>query len=507
MTRQQRITLITISVMVAMAWLDMTILSVALPPIQKSFNATRNQTQWIVTIYLLFSAVLAFGAGKISDLVGHHRTFSLGAGLFILSSLGCGLSFHIHTLIFMRALQAIGGTFAVISGMSYLSLIFPIENRGRAGGVVTTIASISPIIAPFLGGVIIQILNWHWIFLVNVVIGLFIAKPLFTIFHYNKKMPDTSVDQSSKQKHFDYLGLLLISLFTVTITLIFNRNNQSDWVTDKMALGLLIALLALAWFISHELRHKSPVVDLRLFRLPNYISGCFVMFASQFVNYYIIFFGVFIQNALGYSPFTTGLLLLPMGILLTLTAPVGGALVDRYGAHLPMTIGFSLMTIGYIITTCFISTLSYTALLPAFFGYGLGASLLGNPIRVSLLKNTPSDQFGMSTAILSGVRQIGGVVGFAIVGMIIAHKEKIVLVKKLMGISPTLTVKKIQVLQGLLSKTPSSLQLLSEFSPEKQALIKSHILSAYITAFHSALLFTCAILLLCSLISIKYIKP
>ncbi|PIZ03478.1 MAG: hypothetical protein COY58_09150 [Gammaproteobacteria bacterium CG_4_10_14_0_8_um_filter_38_16] len=498
MTRTQFIALIAVSIAIAMAWLDMTILSVALPSIQKSFDISRNQTQWIMTIYLLFSAVLAFGAGRLSDLFGHHRAFSLGAALFILSSLFCGLSFNVDILIVMRALQAIGGTFAVISGMSYLSTTFPIESRGRANGITTSIASIAPIIAPFLGGLIIKFLNWHWIFFVNVVIGVCIFIPLIKIFFEN--------ENPVQEKKIDYTGFIAIGIFTVTITLIFNHIGNWGWTSDKTLSGFLIAFAALLFFIIFELKQSHPIIDLQLFKLTNYVPGCVVMFLSQFVNFFIIFFGVYIQNALGYSPFMTGVLLLPIGILLTAFSSTGGRIADRYGARIPMNIGFFLITIGYILSTIFISSLSYLALLPAFIGYGFGACLLGNPLRISMLKNTPTKQFGMSTAILSGIRQIGGVIGFAVIGTIIAHTETLSVVSGLKKILPTISMRDIKVLQGILSHTPSSLKLLSQFNLEKQSQIKALVLNSYVHSFHSALLFSSVVLLICSVISVLFIK-
>lgn len=498
MTRAQRIALFTVSIVIAMAWLDMTILSVALPSIQKSFDATRNATQWIMTIYLLFSAVLAFGVGRLSDIFGHHRAFSLGTFLFILSSLLCGISFNIHLLIFARALQAIGGTFAVISGMSYLTTTFPIESRGRANGIAMSIASIAPIIAPFLGGVIIKLLNWHWIFFVNVLIGLLILIPLLKIF-FDKGHP-------TQEKNIDYTGFIAIGTFTVVITLIFNYVGAWGWISEKTLFGLLIALTSLAFFIVFELKQTHPIIDLHLFKLTNYAPGCTVMFVSQFVNFFIIFFGVYIQNALGYTPFMTGILLLPIGILLTVFSSIGGSLADKYGARIPMNIGFLLITTGYIVTTIFINSLSYFALLPAFVGYGIGACLLGNPLRISMLKNTPKEKFGMSTAILSGVRQIGGVIGFAVIGTIITHTETTAIVARISKILPTLSLKNIKILQGILSNTPSSLKLLSQFSPEKQVQIKSLVLQSYIHSFHNALLFACIMLSLCFIVSILFIK-
>ena len=498
MTRYQLTTLIVISVTVSMMFLDMTIFSIALPLIQKSFDATRSQSQWIVNIYLLVSSVFAFAAGRITDMFGHQKIFSIGTFVFIAASLMCGLSFSIDMLIFFRAIQALGAAFILIAGMSLSASIFSDANRGKANGIVMSAGSLAMVLAPFLGGVILQWLNWHWLFFINVILGALIFYPLLKLL----------LEKKERKVHgsFDYLGLTAIAIFTIAITLTFNNSSAWGWLSSKTIVGFLIGLIALASFLLIEKNKEHPLVRLQLFKIVNYIPGCAIMALAQASNYFIIFFGVFLQNALGYSPFISGCLLLPAGILLASFSSVGGRFSDKYGARLPMIFGLLLLSIGFILTTFFIKTLSYFSILPALIGYGIGSCFLSNPLRTSMMRNTPKEYFGMGTAILSGVRQIGGVIGFAIAAGIIVHVEKINAQMQLLKIIPELTIQKIQMLLGILSHTPSSIILLSQFNDKQQTIIKSIITECYVHSLYCALFFISTILVMCLLIALFFIK-
>ena len=498
MTRYQLTTLIVISVAISMIYLDMTIFSIALPPIQKSFDATRHQSQWIVNIYLLVSAVLAFAAGRISDMFGHQKVFATGTFVFIVASLLCGLSTSIDILIFFRAIQAVGAAFIVIAGMSLSASIFSDTDRGKANGIVTSVGSLAMLLAPFLGGIILQWLNWHWLFFINVILGVFIFYPLLKLFlEKNETKPNAT---------FDYSGLFAVAILTIAMTLTCDNANSWGWLSSKTIIGFLIALIALISFIFIEKNKEQPLLRLQLFKIVNYVSGCTVIAMSQAVNYFIIFFGVFLQNALGFSPFISGCLLLPAGILLASFSKVGGGFSDKYGARLPMLFGLLLLSIGFILTTLFIHTLSYFSILPALIGYGVGSCFLSTPLRTSMMRNTPKEFFGMGTAILSGVKQIGGVIGFAITAGIIVHVEKINVQSQLLKAIPQLTIQKIQILLGILSHTPSSILIFSQFNPQQQTIIKNVIINCYVHSLYCALFFMSTVLVISLLIAVFFIK-
>ncbi|OGT48800.1 MAG: hypothetical protein A3E82_08295 [Gammaproteobacteria bacterium RIFCSPHIGHO2_12_FULL_38_11] len=498
MSRYQSVTLIVISISTAMLFLDMTIFSVALPAIQKSFNATRAQTQWIVNIYLLVASVLAFAAGRISDMFGHQKVFSIGILIFLLASLMCGISFNVVMLIFFRAIQAFGAAFTLIAGMSLSASIFSDADRGKANGIVMSVGSLAMVLSPFIGGIIVQWLNWHWIFFINVILGIFIFYPTLKLL---REKSERRVGET-----FDYIGFLIIGLFTIVTTLTFNNAGQWGWSSLKSISGFLISLMSFILFIFIEKNKKHPVIRIQLFKIVNYVPGCAIMAMAQVTNYFIIFFGVFLQNALGFSSFISGCLLLPAGILLAVFSSVGGYFSDKYGARMPMIAGLLLLTVGYSASTLFLKTLSYYAILPALVGYGIGGCFLSNPLRTSILRNTPKEFFGMSSAILSGVRQVGGVIGFAITAGIIVHVERIKAQAQLLQLVPSLTTQKIHTLLGILSNTPSSQAIILQFSPSTQETIKNVIVKSYEYSLYCALFFTSVLLLLCLLIALFFIK-
>lgn len=483
MTKSQIMILFVVTIAIAMVYIDMTILGVALPSIQKVFNATRSETQFIVTIYLLVTAVLTFSVGRLSDMLGHKKIFIMGTGIFCLASLACGLSVNISMLVMARALQAFGSAFILIGGMSLLAQTFSDEDRGKANGIAMSVGTLMMTIAPFLGGIILKFLSWHWIFFVNVILGLIISPALIAIYKQSK----VAVTHKKRDK-FDWFGFASIGFFTVAITLTFNHLSQWGWFGAKTIGGFIMALIALLIFLKIERKHQNPIIQLKLFKIANYIPGCMIMALTQAMNFFAIFFAVFIQNALGYSPFVAGILLLPSGILLAVFSSAGGYFADKFGARVPMISGLSIISVGFLVTTLSIQSMSYFSLLPAMIGYGIGACFLSTPLRTALLRQTPKAYFGMTTSILSGTRQIGGVIGFSVIGYIIVHVEKVKASVLLLKKIPGMTIENAHHLLGVLSGTQQSKLALAHFSLPDQVAIKHIVLSSYVSGFFYALL-------------------
>lgn len=483
MTKSQIMILVTVTIAIAMVYIDMTILGVALPSIQKAFNTTRNDTQFIVTIYLLVTALLTFSVGRLSDMQGHKKVFVIGAGVFGFASFACGMSINVYMLIFARAIQAIGSAFILTGGMSLLAQAFSDEDRGRANGIAMSAGTLMMTIAPFLGGVIIKFLSWHWIFFVNVILNIIISPILISIYKQSK-----AAVQQKKRERFDWFGFVSIGVFTIAITLTFNHLSQWGWLGAKTITGFIIAIVGLFSFLKVERKQQNPLIQLKLFKITNYIPGCAIMALTQAMNFFAIFFAVFIQDALGFSPFITGMLLLPSGILLATFSSAGGFFADKFGARVPMIFGLSIISLGFLASTLFINSMSYFALLPAMIGYGIGACFLSTPLRVSMLRNTPKEYFGVTTSILSGTRQIGGVIGFSVIGYIIIHVEKIKASMQLVKKIPGMTIEKAHELLGVLSHTQQSQLALKYFSLRNQIAIKQIVLSSYVNGFFYALL-------------------
>ncbi|MEM9244012.1 MAG: MFS transporter [Pseudomonadota bacterium] len=498
---EQKITLCIVSIAVALVFIDMTVFSITLPAIQRHFSATRHQGFWIVNIYLMITATLTLATGKISDYFGHQRIFSIGTLVFIAASFLCGIAMSIKFLLFARALQSFGAAFILIAGMSLIATSFSDENRGRATGIAMGFATFMMTIAPFIGGIIIQWLNWRWIFFMNVFLGLlisyFLIKQLFT---------STPATQSQTKSSFDYFGFISITSFTVSIILACQNSPHWGWFNTKTVLAIIIAIVSLVIFIVVEKKQANPLIDFELFKLPNYRPGCLIMALSHCINYFVIFAGVFLQTALGYKPFITALLLLPAGLLLAIFSNVGGYLADKLGARIPMIAGTGLLTAGLLLSTLTIKSMSYMAILPTLIAYGIGICLLSNPLRTSMLRHTAKEKYGMANSILSGTRQIGGAIGFAIVSSVISYGEKISARHQLLAHIPNLSIAKIDILLGILTRNSNSMVLLKQFTPAQQTMMKQIILQSYVHSFTIALVLLSVIMLICFLISILFIK-
>lgn len=357
------------------------------------------------------------------------------------------------------------------------------------------------VIAPFLGGLILRYLNWHWIFFINVVLGCLISPILVHIIRNT-----VPVKSAGNLKKFDWFGFVFISIFTIAMTLTFNQLTQFGWLSFHSLIGFLIAVVSIIAFYHIEKRQNAPVIDIALFKITNYIPGCTVLALTQAMNLFTIFFAVYIQNALGFSPMMTGILLLPMGALLAIFSNVSGRYADKLGARLPMMFGLGIITLGYLLSAFLIHDMSYFSLLPAMICYGVGASFLSTPLRASIMKKTPKENFGMATSIISSVRQMGGVIVFAIIGYIVAQLEKKAAMIQLMKQIPLMAVAKVKPLLGILSHTAASQKAIQQYSTAHQVMIKQIVLSGYIHAFFYAMLFMGMLLLVSFLIAVTSIK-
>lgn len=493
-----RLVLIATSLSAAMVFTDMTVLGVALPVIQKSFDVTRAVSQWVVTIFLLCSAILAMAAGQLSDIYGHHKVFPIGTVIFVLASLLSGFSVNIEMLIVARALQAIGCAFVMIGSMGLIAAYFDERNRGRAIGIVMGVGTFMMVVAPFIGGALIKLLSWHWIFFINVIFGVFISYPLYLIF----------CDNACQCKHqsFDWVGFIIIASTIVLTVLIFNKVMTWGWLSPWTILGCIAIVLLAIIFYRYEGAKEHPLVDFSLFKIANYKPGCSIVALIQAVNFFPILFGVYIQNALGYTPFVAGLLLLPSGITLTISEYFGGVAADRYGARLPMFFGLLVLFCGFFASALLLKHNHYLCILPALIAYGVGISFIGSPLRASLLNKTPKDKVGRANAIISGARQIGGVIVFSIVSSLIVFVERAHAMHHLKKILPNISVSKVDLLQGVLSKTPSSLEALSQYPQKLQAVIHNLVLHSYVTGFFSALLVMSIIFFVSALVALRFLE-
>jgi EmrB/QacA subfamily drug resistance transporter len=464
-----------------LVYADSTVLSIALPTIQKTFNTTFEKVLWVINSYMLLRAVLVFAAGRISDMFTHIYVFLFGLVVLALSSLACALSMSVMMLIICRALQGIGATFVFVSGMSLITTRAAPDKKARMIGFVLSFSLASMAIAPIIGGLIVKYFSWQHIFFVNVFVS--VVAILFSI-------PSVMEKDAIRYKGvFDWFGFILSVLFTVCFTVAFQNSNAWGGNSFEFIGCVVTGIITFLIFLFVESKKKSPLINLKLFSAPNFFVSCLVASFAQVGVMFVVFISIFLQSALGYSPMVASLLLLPMVGMGIFFSNIGGWLADKFGPRLPLILGTGSVSFGFVLSFFLFDPVSYFKLLPLLIFSGIGVFMINGPIRTAMLNETPADQHGMVNAILTGMRAIISVVGFSITSAIMVNVNYYQTKSQLLKIIPLISNEQIHVLMGLLSHTPQSQIMLNQFDGTLGMQIQSILQIAYRNGFFWGLVF------------------
>ena len=396
-----------------MIMLDNTIVNVALPSIQRDLAIGVSELEWIVNGYALTFAVLMLTGGKLADLLGRRRIFIAGLAIFTVSSLVCGLASSAEMLIGARVVQGVGAALMSPATLSIITATFPRRERGMALGIWAGVSATALAIGPLVGGAITEHIDWSWIFFINVPIGalgIIVARVAI----------DESRDTSAEQR-LDLPGLLVsaVALFALTFALI--EGNNYGWTSAPIVSLFGVAVAGLALFVLLELRQRAPMLDVSLFRNATFAGANTVMLLVGLAMFGVFFFvSLFVQNILGYSATEAGATFLPMTLLIILVAPAAGKLSDRVGSRWLMAGGMVLLTGSLLVFSRLDAASSYFDLLPALLLGGLGMALAMTPTTAAVMGSVSVDKAGVGSAVLNSMRQVGGSLGIAMMGAIVA---------------------------------------------------------------------------------------
>jgi EmrB/QacA subfamily drug resistance transporter len=396
-----------------MIMLDNTVVNVALPSIQRDLGVGLSELQWIVTGYALSFAALLLTGGKLADLFGRRLIFVVGLGIFTLSSLFCGLAESGDALIGWRIVQGVGAALMNPATLSIISATFPPQQRGMAIGIWAGVSALALAIGPLIGGLLTEHIDWSWIFFVNVPVGVLAIAASFLLI-------DESRD-TSEERRLDVPGLVSsgIGLFALTYGLI--EANTYGWTSGRIVGAFVVASVALAAFVWLELHQRLPMMDLSLFRNGTFAGANTVMLLVALAMFGVFFFvSLYMQNILGFSAVQTGAAFLPMTILIMLTAPIAGKLSDRIGPRWLMTTGMVLVAIQLFYYSTLGIDEGFFDLLPGLLIGGVGMATVMAPTTAAVMGSVPVEKSGVGSAILSSMRQVGGALGIAVMGAIIA---------------------------------------------------------------------------------------
>ena len=410
-------TLVAVCVATFMLLLDVTIVNVALPEIERSLGSSFSDLQWVVDAYALTLAALLLIGGSLADLFGRRLLFVVGLGIFTAASLACGLSGSPSALNFSRAAQGIGAAFMFSTALALLAANFRGPERGTAFGVWGAVTGASVAVGPLAGGVLTETFGWESIFFVNVPIGIgAIALALA------KVEESRAPREGPGRPRVDWPGVILFSaaLFLLIFALI--RGNAEGWGSALIVSFLVAAAVLLAAFVAVERSRPSPMLDLTLFRKRSFVGAsvaAFVLSASMFAMF--LYLTLYVQNVLGYSALESGLRFLPTTVLSFLVAPVAGKLAERVGIRYFLAGGLAMIAVGLLLMSGLDPGDDWTALLAGFLCTGTGIGLINPPLATAAVGVVEPMRAGMASGINSTFRQVGIATGIAGLGAIFQH--------------------------------------------------------------------------------------
>ena len=411
--RRRSVVLATCCLGVFMAGIDVTIVNVALPSIQRALHASVSGLQWTVDAYTLVIACLLMLSGSLADRFGRRRVFQIGLGVFSLGSLLCSLAPSLGWLIAFRGLQAVGGSMLNPVAMAIIANTFTDDaGRAKAIGVWGSVAGLSLACGPVLGGVLVSGIGWRSIFWINVPVGL-IAIALTQRF-----VPESRAEHP---RRLDARGQLLVIALLGCLTAGIIEGPRSGWGSAPIVALFAVAVLAAIALVVVESRRREPLIDMRYFRSAPFSGAMLIaVLGLAALGGFLFLNTLYLQDVRGYSALHAGLLTIPMAATGAVFAVVSGRLVASHGPRLALIMSGGLITAGAILL---ISLSAHTAvwyLVFAYLVFGAGSGLVSPPTTNTALSGMPKDQAGVAGAIASTSRQTGAAVGVAVTGAIIA---------------------------------------------------------------------------------------
>jgi EmrB/QacA subfamily drug resistance transporter len=395
----------------SMAFIDGTVVNVALPVLQQSLDASVASAQWIVEAYSLALSSLVLAGGSLADRFGRRRIFSIGTVVFAASSFACGLSPNVVWVIASRGLQGIGAALLVPSSLALLSAAFSERDRGRAVGTWSALTAVATAIGPALGGWLVQAVSWRAVFFLN----LPIAAAVLMI--ASIKIEETRSPSSAR---LDWPGALLATFGLGALVYGLIEAPTAGW-RDLRAFGSVSAgVAALAAFLLVEHRSRAPMVSPRLFRIRTFTAAnLLTLFLYAALSAALFFLPFELIQSRGYSPSAAGAAIFPLIVFVSILSRSAGKLADRIGPRLPLTVGPLVAAGGYALLAAGRPDAPYAAsILPGLAALGLGMAIVVAPLTATVLNAVGSDEAGAASGINNAVARVAALLAIAVFGIV-----------------------------------------------------------------------------------------
>ncbi|MFT5701634.1 MAG: EmrB/QacA subfamily drug resistance transporter [Desulforhopalus sp.] len=399
---------------VFLATVDGSIINVSLPTLVRELDTEFAVVQWVVLAYLLTITCTMAAIGRLADMVGKKSIYMLGFAIFTLGSALCGLAPTVHWLIAFRVLQATGAAMTMALGAAIVTEAFPPDERGRAMGVIGVIVSVGIVTGPSLGGIILSVLSWRWIFYVNLPVGI------LGIILAQRYVPNF---KPKGRQTFDVLGALTLCLGLLLLLLGLTLGQQQGFLRPPIYLLMGAGFLLFAIFIVIEHKVAQPMIDPNLFShsifRTNLTTGVISFIALGGTMILVPFY---LENIRGFSSMKVGLLMGVIPVMLGITSPFSGTLSDRIGSRKITTVGLALMLIGYLAASTLSQDTSAWGYIVRIFAIGAGIGVFMSPNNSAIMGAASKDQLGIVSGMMAQSRTLGQTVGVAVIGAIWAGR-------------------------------------------------------------------------------------